>query len=200
MQALASGNRDVAKSVKLLRKSMHYVLENTGTSSTTLTGELEYIKTYLEIQKLRFGERVNANIDISDEIDPDRCMILPLLLQPIVENAITHGLENSSTYWIVTISVSAYGEKDMLISIKDNGAGIEPDKLNELNSKMETGAPSDKRSIGLYNIGKRIRLFYGPSYYMKISSTIDVGTEVTLLLPQTFAESASESSHLDKPL
>jgi two-component system sensor histidine kinase YesM len=197
MQALASGNRDVAKSVKLLGKSMHYVLENTGTSSTTLTGELEYIKTYLEIQKLRFGERVNANIDISDEIDPDRCMILPLLLQPIVENAITHGLENSSTYGIVTISVSAYGEKDMLISIKDNGAGIEPDKLSELNSKMETGAPSDKRSIGLYNIGKRIRLFYGPSYYMKISSTIDVGTEVTLLLPQTFAESASESSHLN---
>lgn len=216
MQALAGGNRDVSQSIKLLGKSMHYVLENTGTSSTTLASELDYIQTYLEIQKLRFGDRVNAEFVIDDDIDPDRCMILPLLLQPIVENAITHGLENTEDRGLVTITISSEYSKDdpenkndMKISIKDNGTGIDLETLKALNAKIGTENPvghtshpadeagftgsditSSRRSIGLCNIGRRIRLFYGSDYYMKIESKEHVGTEVTLLLPKTFGSTS----------
>ena len=188
MQALSKGNRDVATSIKLLGKSMHYVLENTGTSSTSLSAELDYIKTYLEIQKLRFGDRVNAEFDIADDIDPESCRILPLLLQPIVENAIIHGLENTSSYGIVTIAIHSYDLNDMMISIKDNGTGIAPATLESLNSDIMSGSSDDRRSIGLHNIGKRIKLFYGEDYYMKITSEENVGTEVTLRLPKTFSD------------
>lgn len=64
---------------------MRYVLDNTGTSFTTLTKELEYIKTYLSIQQLRFGDRVNYTLQVDEDLDTNSCKILPLLLQPVVE-------------------------------------------------------------------------------------------------------------------
>lgn len=79
VQALSHEYRDVASSISLLGKSMRYVLENTGTSTTSLKKELDYIKTYLAIQKLRFGERVNAAFDIPEAYDTDATELLPLL-------------------------------------------------------------------------------------------------------------------------
>ena len=93
MRSLKAGNREVAEAVKLLGKSMRYVLENTSTSFTTLEKELDYIKTYLAIQRLRFHDRVNYSVRIPPQMDVSGYQILPLLLQPIVENAILHGLE-----------------------------------------------------------------------------------------------------------
>lgn len=79
VQALSHEYRDVASSISLLGKSMRYVLENTGTSTTSLKKELDYIKTYLAIQKLRFGERVNAAFDIPEAYDTDATELLPIL-------------------------------------------------------------------------------------------------------------------------
>lgn len=183
MQALAAGNRDVATSVKLLGKSMHYVLENTGTSFTTLTKELEYIKTYLSIQQIRFGDRVNFSIEIDDSLDTDECRILPLLLQPIVENGIIHGLENRDENGLITISIQGQGS-DLIIEIRDNGDGMDELTLEKLIYNVENHDASDRQSIGLYNISQRIRLLYGEGYYMHIESRPGDGTSVTLKIPQ----------------
>lgn len=183
MQALAAGNRDVATSVKLLGKSMHYVLENTGTSFTTLTKELEYIKTYLSIQQIRFGDRVNFSIEIDDSLDTDECRILPLLLQPIVENGIIHGLENRDENGLITISIQGQGS-DLIIEIRDNGDGMDELTLEKLIYNVEHHDASDRQSIGLYNISQRIRLLYGDGYYMHIESRPGDGTSVTLKIPQ----------------
>ena len=186
MQALAAGNRDVATSVKLLGKSMHYVLENTGTSFTTLTRELEYIKTYLSIQKIRFGDRVNDSIEIDDSLDTDECRILPLLLQPIVENAIIHGLENRDENGLITISIQGVAQ-DLIIEIRDNGDGMDAQSLEKLIESVEHHNASDRQSIGLYNISQRIRLLYGDGYYMHITSRPGDGTCVTLKIPQNIS-------------
>lgn len=183
MQALASGNRDVATSIKLLGKSMRYVLENTGTNFTTLTNELSYIKTYLSIQKLRFGDRVNSEIIIDETLDTDRIKILPLLLQPIVENGIIHGLERVNSHGLIRIQISAE-ESDLFITISDNGAGMDEETLNALREKILHHDPEDTKSIGLYNINQRVHLYYGDDYYMSIDSTVSDGTIVTLKLPK----------------
>ncbi len=182
MQALNNGNRDVATSIKLLGKSMHYVLENTGTTFTTLARELEYVKTYLAIQKLRFGDRVNADFKIEDGLDPADYQILPLLLQPIVENAIIHGLEEIHHDGQICISIR-HVDQILSITVSDNGIGLEQAKLDALRKDIQTHDPADTVSIGLYNINQRLHLFYGPQYTLTISSEYQSGTSVTINIP-----------------
>ena len=189
MQALSSGNRDVATSIKLLGRSMRYVLENTGTSFTTLTKELEYIRTYLAIQQLRFGDKVNYRIDVEDSLDTDGCRILPLLLQPIVENAILHGLVDRERDGLITISIhtgqTEDSKNDLYILIQDNGSGMSTATLDALLAHVQEHDTSDRQSIGLYNINQRIQLLYGENYYMHIKSQPGEGTTVTLKIPKT---------------
>ena len=182
MQALSQGNREVATSIKLLGKSMHYVLENTGTSFTTLTRELDYVKTYLTIQKMRFGARVNAEFEMDPSIDTDAYQILPLLLQPIVENAIVHGLENVDAVGHLTIRVQVQSGL-LLIRIRDNGDGMSADELQKLRERIRNHDPEDTHSIGLYNIDQRIHLLYGEKYGLEVDSVLHEGTCVTLRLP-----------------
>ena len=184
MQALSCGNRNVATSIKLLGKSMRYVLDNTGTSFTSLTKELDYIKTYLSIQQLRFGDRANYTLSVDPDLDTDACIILPLLLQPIVENAISHGLEAKTEGGMITITIASSGA-NLEISIKDNGQGMTEDELSALRERIKNHPATDTHSIGLYNINQRISLFYGEGYYMDITSAIGAGTTVTLLIPKT---------------
>lgn len=184
MQALSCGNRSVATSIKLLGKSMRYVLDNTGTSFTSLTKELDHIKTYLSIQQLRFGDRANYSLSVDPALDTDACIILPLLLQPIVENAILHGLETKTEDGLITITVASTGP-NLEITIKDNGQGMTEEELATLRDRIKNHPATDTHSIGLYNINQRISLFYGEGYYMKIDSAIGAGTTVTLLIPKT---------------
>lgn len=180
VQALSHECRDVASSISLLGKSMRYVLENTGTSTTSLKKELDYIKTYLAIQKLRFGERVNAAFDIPEAYDTDAIEILPLLLQPIVENTIVHGLEDIYGEGLITITVRINDDL-LLITIADNGVGMDSETLATVREKLDNH-PDNAKSIGLYNINQRIKLFYGSGCQMQIESRQDEGTTVTLTL------------------
>lgn len=182
MQSLSSGNRDVAHSIKLLGKAMHYVLENSGTNSTTLDRELSYIETYCEIQKLRFGNRFTFSIVTDDGIQPKDYQILPLLLQPVVENAVVHGLEAVQSDGRAQLHISI--KNDVLwITIQDNGCGIDPETLAQIQYNISHHNPEDARSIGLYNINQRIKLRYGDEFGMQIDSIQGAGTTVTLSIP-----------------
>ena len=181
MQALTGNNADVVTSIKLLGKSMRYVLDNTGNDSTTLQKEIEHVETYLAIQHIRFGARVNSKIVISDACDTENIRILPLLLQPIVENSIVHGLEEIDGEGLITINIDVT-DNLLNIVIKDNGIGMDSDTLNSIRNNMESHA-SNAQSIGLYNINQRIKLFYGEQYKLEIDSTINQGTVVTLKIP-----------------
>lgn len=183
MKALMEGNPGVANAIKLLGKSMHYVLENTGTSSATLQKELNYISIYLSIQKLRFKDRVNYSLHVPEDMNMDVIQILPLLLQPVVENSITHGLERAKYSGFIDINVKTQEDDLLIISISDNGLGMTEEALTELNTNIQNPNRKPNMSIGLYNINQRIKLFYGEAYGIKIASRLKEGTTVTLTLP-----------------
>ena len=182
MKAFTAGDKEVATSIKLLGKSLRYVLENTGTTFTTLSRELEHVKVYLSIQKLRFGDKFDSSFEIPEEIDADSVYILPLLLQPIVENAILHGLEEKESGGLIRISVCRR-EGDYVITVTDNGCGMTARELVELNRDIQIRDSGRTKSIGLYNINQRLKLSYGPEYGVKIMSETGQGTTVQIMVP-----------------
>lgn len=183
MQALAAGCMNVVSSIKLLGQSMHYVLENTGTDSTTLEKELAYMETWLSIQKLRFGSRINWQVLYPKHFRPADYKILPLLIQPIVENAVVHGLERRKADGMIRIEIRADSPGLLTIRVSDNGTGIAARELEELVESLCSSSTESSGSIGLYNISQRIRLFYGDEYGISITSRQGEGTEVTLIIP-----------------
>ncbi|MBQ3912579.1 MAG: sensor histidine kinase [Lachnospiraceae bacterium] len=184
MKALAAGDAEVANATRLLGKSMRYVLENTGTKNTTLQKELDHLKVYLQIQQLRFGDRVNYEIKVQDGINPDDYRMLALLLQPVAENAIVHGLEGRETGGMVLIDVHTDGDR-LVIEISDNGDGIGEAELAELKERLGSYESEDRtNSIGLYNVNRRIKLSYGTEYGIGIESEKGRGTKVSVIIPQ----------------
>lgn len=182
MRSLMAGNREVANAVKLLGKSMRYVLENTTTSFTTLAKELDYIETYLSIQKLRFHDRVNYSLRTPSDMDLNEYQIMPLLLQPIVENALLHGLEEVEQHGRIIIHITKREEK-LYIEIFDNGCGMTPEETAAMEQNIYYHPKESSKSIGLYNIYQRIQLCFGKDYGLKVKSKKSLGTLFTLILP-----------------
>ncbi len=183
MKAISAGDREVGNAIKLLGKSMRYVLDNTGTADTTLAKELEHINIYLQIQKLRFSDRLNYSIIRADDIEPEHVKMLPLLIQPIAENAIIHGLELQTAGGFLELKAQKHDE-ELVITVKDNGCGIEESRLKALNENLansEGDIPTE--SIGVVNINRRIKLNYGEEYGVKVESEQGVGTCVTIRIP-----------------
>ncbi|WOO37741.1 sensor histidine kinase [Anaerocolumna sp. AGMB13020] len=183
MLAIENDDYNVSTAIKLLGQAIHYVLENTETFSTTLEKELNYIDVYLQIQKLRFEDRISYSITIQEDIRSREYQILPLLLQPIVENAVTHGLKNVKKNGWIKVEVTSDKESALYITIEDNGIGMDTRELNRLDTKIKEKSDNTRIGIGLNNINQRIRLFYGEEYYMKLESTPENGTKVRLMLP-----------------
>ncbi len=182
MKALTSGNRDVADSIKILGKTLHYVLENNGVAFTTLEKELDHVKNYLAIQKMRFGERINYVIEIEPGLEPRQYGILPLLLQPVVENAVVHGLEEINSIGVIRIDIVRFRDQ-LHIIVADNGKGMTEEKTEEIRKMVNTPNLQRQSGIALYNINQRIRLRYGEQYGILLDSCVGIGTQVVIVLP-----------------
>lgn len=183
MKAFTAGDKEVATAIKLLGKAMRYVLENTGTADTSLQAEIDHISTYLQIQKLRFGDRINYQVIIQPGLNPEEYRVLPLLLQPIVENAIVHGLEGKDKdgmFWFAIYIV----EETVYVDVSDNGCGMDKETLDAVMAKVQDYTRKRRKSsIGLYNINRRIKLNYGEQYGLDIQSTPGEGTMVRVTFP-----------------
>jgi len=188
MKAFTAGDKEVATAIKLLGKSMRYVLENTGTTDTTLQAELDHIIIYLKIQQLRFGDRVNYETHIREGMNLEEYRVLPLLLQPIVENAIVHGLEAKEKDGKVRFSI--YTMDDVVyVDVSDNGCGMDEEMLRTVMTKVQDYTKKRRKSsIGLYNINRRIKLNYGEQYGLDIQSTPGEGTTVRVTFPAIKSE------------
>lgn len=191
MKAFTAGDKEVATAIKLLGKSMRYVLENTGMGDTTLQAEIDHILTYLQIQQLRFGDRVNYILTIEPGMQLEEYRMLPLLLQPIVENGIIHGLEARESNGTIWISIYVR-ENVVYVDISDNGCGMDKDTLQMVLHKVrDYTRKRRKSSIGLYNINRRIKLNYGEQYGLDIQSTLGEGTMVRVTFPVIQSENGA---------
>lgn len=183
MKALSNQDKDVATAVKLLGKYMRHNLESTGITISLRT-ELEYIEIYLTIQKLRFGDKINFAISIEPGFSTSNYYILSLLIQPIVENSIIHGLEEIESNGMIHINVSTDSTNDtVIIAVSDNGVGLTEEELDKLLNKIHSREKRPNSSIGLFNIYQRIQLCYGTAYGLTITSAPDKGTTVSIILP-----------------
>lgn len=181
MKALKNQDPEVAEAVKILSKLMRKALER-DREAMSLDEDLAFIEMYLQIQKLRFGDRITYNIQNNTT---KNFVILPLLIQPIIENAFIHGVEKVSGSVEVSLEVIELVH-DLVIIVRDNGIGISAEKLAELRSLLDNGV--DAKRIGINNVQQRIQSYYGPNYGLTISSVEREGTQVTLLIPQKINE------------
>ncbi len=182
MKALSGGNREVADSVKILARTMRYVQDNTGTAFTTLQKELDHAGDYLAIQKLRFGERINHTVTVQPGLDTAQYKMLPLLLQPLVENAVVHGLEAMDGVGRITIDITR-DDTYLKIAVSNNGLGMDAQELEDVRRRLEAEEADPRAGIALYNINRRIRLLCGDDYGLEIQSAPGEQTCVALFLP-----------------
>lgn len=195
MKAFTAGDREAATAIKLLGKSMRYVLENTGTIFTTLQEEINHVDGYMQIQHLRFGERIQYEKRLEEKIVLSEYRILPLLLQPVVENAIVHGLEEAEEGGriVLTIKREVMEEKEVLvINVEDNGCGMTQEALDKLHEDIEIRDMGRSKSIGLYNINQRMKLHYGDGYRVRVYAKPGEGTRVNLTVPVEKVENGAQ--------
>jgi len=171
------------KTVVNLSKLLRYSIQNT-VDTVRFKEEFDFAKRYIEIMKVRFGERLEFNDNISEDVK--EVSVPKMIIQPIVENAVKYGFGEDVE--VLNVEISAYTESGKVyITVRDDGVGIERELLKELVVNLkEKYNLSDH--IGLYNVHKRIELLYGTEYGVEINSERNKGTEVVLVLPQIFRQ------------
>lgn len=177
--SLTGDKKQVAQMIEQLADVFRYNINREGAPIATIAEEIQHIRNYADIQRVRFGERLTVEYDVDESILC--CTTLKFILQPIVENAIRHSVENIADN--CHIKICAYArDGDIIFTITDNGTGIEPDRLALLRAAVFGGAmPQDmKMGIGLKNIQERLKLFYGSGYGLDIDSKTDSYTTVTV--------------------
>lgn len=188
MMAEEDGVEEISDACQALSRIFRYSI-NKGKEFVQVKEEIIHIKNYMLIQKLRFGEKLLVSYDI--EKGCEELYIVKLLIQPLVENAVVHGIENVLGKCEVLIRVFRSGGY-LLAEVEDNGNGIEEGKLKELNERLRQS--SEQRivhkegsaggtSIGLENTNARIKLYFGEEYGIMIESKEGTGTKVRLKLP-----------------
>ncbi len=185
-KAQLSGEQDIAEMVQALSKLMDANMNRNGKKFSTIEQEIQYMDSYLFLIQKRFGKKIEYDKIIDQNILKEK---LPkLIIQPIVENAIKHGIEPVGRGKIL-IGISEKDEK-LIIEVEDNGAGIEVPKLKSINVELSDNKyiaeeQDNSKSIGLKNVYRRLLLIYGKEAEISILSTYTKGTKVTLKVPKT---------------
>ncbi|MDI4646510.1 sensor histidine kinase [Cohnella hashimotonis] len=194
--SLSNAKREVAAAIDNLVSYFRYITRTD--EYVLLFKELEHLDTYIDIQKIRFGERLQFKISMDPALKSQ--YIVKLILQPLVENSLFHGLEGKSGRWMIKIHANRTDADDeILIKVMDNGLGMNEEKLASLNATLAGESTSTSESgnlgqgIGLVNIHKRIQIYYGETYGLTIKSWQDRGTVVTIKVPLSIREDDSHA-------
>ena len=148
----------------------------------TLEQEIDYIRDYLYIQKVRYGERLEVVYQVSEEVG--RQVIPKFTLQPLVENSIVHGLEGGNGKCLILISARREGE-DVVMLVRDTGSGMDERRMEGLFQETEPSSGNTHSHIGLYAVDQRIKYLFGSQYGLTIRSKPGNGTSVTIKIPYT---------------
>ncbi len=185
MKARIEKEYEIEDIVKRLAKLLRYTLE-VGDKDVPLRRETEAVEAYLHIQEHRLGNRFESEIILPEELAG--CPVMPLLIQPLAENAMIHALEGKSGHGRLLIKAERQAD-DLHILVADNGPGIPAAKLKQLQQALNEQA-EDGVHIGLRNVHQRLVLRYGEAYGLRIESTEGKGCRMHLTMP--FAEQNNE--------
>jgi two-component system, sensor histidine kinase YesM len=154
-----------------------------GMDWITIGEEVERIRSYLTIQKMRYRDILDFKIDVADDVSENT--ILKLILQPLVENALYHGIKNKRQGGTIWVRAKRKYQDEIFLEVEDDGIGFTPEKLAQLRAELEddTGDIKLESGFGIGNVNKRIRLYYGKPYGLSVRSEYDTGTCVTLVIP-----------------
>ncbi|NWQ43652.1 sensor histidine kinase [Bacillus sp. EB106-08-02-XG196] len=178
MRSLMKDEIETAKIIhnmaKIFRNSLTW-----GKDIVPIRDEINLITSFLEIQKYRFGDKLDYEITVSE--DAKECLIPNMTLLPFIENASIHGIEPLKENGKITVSISLHASIVTCI-VKDNGAGISVGKRTQLLSSLENEEDIGE-NVGIKNVYYRLKLYYPDQFYFNIDSQLDYGTTITIQLP-----------------
>ena len=173
-KALEAGQQDISK-ITLALSSFYRTSLNRGKNVLTIEKEIENMKSYLEIQLCMHDNDFDVIMDIDEEILPYQT--LNLLLQPLVENAIDHGIDLKEEGRGYIKIIGRKDDQNIYLTVEDNGVGIEPELLSSILEFKTKG-------YGVRNVNQRVQLYYGEEYCLRIESKVGKGTRCTINIPQ----------------
>lgn len=177
--AKLNGVREVTEMAYALSHFFRHSLK--GDDWITVKEMIEHLDYYLQIQKIRYRDKFDVTIDVEDELMEQK--VLKLLLQPLVENAIIHGLEMKNAKG--HIGITGYRlEDNMVFAVSDDGLGMNEKRLEQIRKQLSAGGPSTEY-FALSNVNQRIRHYYGEAYGLALYSQEGKGTTVEVVLPWT---------------
>lgn len=185
-QALFEGVPDIADMTGALSAFFRYSISNRN-SIVTLEEELENIRDYFDIQQFRFNNRFRLEILPASREDVTQCRLPKLTLQPIVENAILHGMEGKLGEGTISIRIEGTARL-IVVTVSDDGMGMNNETLQRVQARVrgetvEAGRQG-RGGLALPNVARRIRLLFGETYGMQVMSTPGIGTDIVLTLPR----------------
>ena len=191
---------EIVSITNALSSMMRYCIK--GSDTVSLQQEMTVINYYLDIIRIRFPNRFNYIFDVDPAL---QALSIPrFILQPVVENAIYHGLESRMEKGTLTISCHLTDKGDCALCVTDDGVGIPPERLAEIRSKLSDqqmqnvlNVPAGN-SLGLVNIHNRLRTLYGANYGLEIVCPAEGGTRVTLLVPMTLTNQPKDVPHIQQ--
>ncbi|MFP3156182.1 histidine kinase [Lachnospiraceae bacterium ZAX-1] len=192
-EALMQENTSIAIMTERLSGFFRYCISTKG-DFVTIRDEINNVLDYFYIQQYRFEDKFSLEIR-SEESSYD-FFVPKMILQPIIENSIYHGLERKKGKGNIKLIITET-QKHLKIAVEDDGLGIKETQLKEINNnlranvfQMKQDAMSEKSGIALYNVNNRIKLWYGDEYGVTVRSTIDMGTDVNMFLPKGTKENS----------
>ncbi|MPQ43345.1 sensor histidine kinase [Clostridium tarantellae] len=163
-----------------LSKLLRYNI-NKHSRMVSIEEELEYVQAYLNLQKVRFGDRLSYKINVDEKLNN---MNIPFMtIQPFVENSIIHGIEKKELGGVIEINCIDSDETFNII-IKDTGVGIDKFNLERLKSNLNKDCVNRNKSIGMGNVNRRLSHYYKKDFKINIESNISVGTTIKIIIPR----------------
>lgn len=180
MKAVLSGQRDIAEMVGLLGRLFRSYIQ-TGKETVTLSEELTHTRLYVKVQQMRFGDKLQYREVLAE--GSESAQIVHFSLQPIIENAIIHGLELKNGPGLLEV-ISELSDSALILTVRDDGIGMDKERLDGLRHRLQLLPDTlEQEHIGLKNVHDRIRFYFGEHYGIEIHSRLGEGTTVTVRMP-----------------
>jgi two-component system, sensor histidine kinase YesM len=188
--AVLQGNKEISRLVISLGKLLRISISETQ-ELIPIGTELEHVRHYLFIQTCRFGEKLLYELEVPERLKYH--LSLKLIVQPIVENALYHGIERMQGQGTIRIRLLELGD-DLIVEVADNGLGIEADRLEELFADVKPAVSKAKhRGVGMKNVHDRLRIRFGSRYGIIVCGAAGEGTIVRIRMPRVHSQGGEES-------